>query len=301
MEKSDNFHGAILMMIAMLSFLMNDALMKFVFQAISVEQGIFIRGAISVPLLALIAQYRHSLFVRIDRRNWRVITIRAFAELAATMSFLTALANMPLANVTAILQSLPLTVTMFAAVFFGERVGWRRWSAILIGFVGVLIIVRPGGEGFNNYTILALISVACVTVRDAITRRLDRSVPSLIVALIAAIPVWLFGGMMTLASGWTPVSTSQFFVITLAAVAITSGYLFAVMAMRRGDISFVTPFRYTGMVWAILFGFILFDALPDSATLLGTAIVVGMGIYTFHRERVRRHEETSPKAGPAKL
>ena len=292
MEKSDNFYGAILMMVAMLSFVSNDALMKFAFQTISVEQGIFIRGAIAVPLLAVIAYVRHSLFVRIDRKNWRVIGIRAFAELAATVTFLTALSKMPLANITAILQSLPLTVTMFAAMFFGEPVGWRRWSAILVGFVGVLIIVRPGGEGFNDYTVLALISVGFVTLRDAITRRLDRSVPSLFVALIAAIPIWLFGGVMTVVNGWTPVDGKTFPIICVAAIAVTSGYLFAVMAMRRGDVSFVTPFRYTGMVWAILFGFLLFGAVPDNATIIGSTIVIGMGIYTFHRERVRRH--TSP-------
>jgi drug/metabolite transporter (DMT)-like permease len=294
MEKSDNFYGAILMMVAMLSFVSNDALMKFAFQSLSVEQGIFIRGAIAVPLLAIIAYFRHSLFVRIDRKNWWVVGIRAFAELAATVTFLTALSKMPLANITAILQSLPLTVTMFAAIFFGEPVGWRRWTAILIGFVGVLIIVRPGGEGFNDYTVLALISVGFVTLRDAITRRLDKSVPSLFVALIAATPIWLFGGMMTAVNGWTPVDGKVFPIIIIAAIAVTSGYLFAVMAMRRGDVSFVTPFRYTGMIWAILFGFLLFGAVPDNATITGSTIVIGMGIYTFHRERVRRD---APAAG----
>ena len=151
------------------------------------------RGLVSVPLLAVIAYFRKSLFIRIDWRNWRVILIRAFAELASTMLFLTALAQMPLANVTAILQSLPLTVTMFAAMFFGEAVGWRRWSAILVGFIGVLIIIRPGSDGFNEYAVLALIAVGFITLRDAITRRLDRSVPSLFVAFVSAIPsfsVW---------------------------------------------------------------------------------------------------------------
>jgi len=297
MQKSDNFTGAVLMMVTMLSFVSNDALMKFAFQSISVEQGMFLRGAISVPLLGLLAYVRRGLFVSLDGASWRIIAVRSAAELFGTLAFLTALAHMPLANVTAILQSLPLTVTMFAAVFFGEQVGWRRWGAILIGFVGVLIIIRPGGEGFNLYTILALIAVASVTVRDAITRRLDRSVPSLFVAFVAAIPVWLYGGVTTFVNGWTPVSHEQLLAVAIAAIAITSGYLFAVMAMRIGEVSFVTPFRYTGMLWAILFGFVLFGVLPDKYTLIGTAIVIGMGIYTFHRERVRRHAPTSQAAG----
>jgi len=277
----------------MLSFVSNDALMKFLFETISVEQGIFMRGLVSVPLLAFIAYLRKSLFIRIDRRNWRVVITRAFAELAATMAFLTALSKMPLANITAILQALPLTVTMFAAIFFGEQVGWRRWSAILAGFIGVLIIIRPGGEGFNEYAVLAIIAVACVTVRDAITRRLDRSVPSLFVAFASAIPIFLLGGITTATTGWTAVSGAMIGVVVIAAIAITCGYLFAVMAMRNGEISFVAPFRYTGMIWAILFGFLLFGDLPDAATLLGTLIVIVMGVYAFHRERVRQRADAS--------
>lgn len=293
MKLTDNVFGAILMAVSMLSFISNDALMKFLFQTISVEQGIFMRGLVSVPLLALIAYLRKSLFVRIDWRNWRVILTRAFAELAATMAFLTALSNMPLANITAILQALPLTVTMFAAIFFGEQVGWRRWSAILAGFIGVLIIIRPGGDGFNEYAVLAIVAVACVTVRDAITRRLDRSVPSLFVAFISAIPIFIYGGVATATTGWTIVSGAIIGIVVVAAIAITCGYLFAVMAMRNGEISFVAPFRYTGMIWAILFGFLLFGDLPDAATILGTMIVIGMGVYAFHRERIRQRASAS--------
>jgi len=293
MKLTDNVFGAILMAVSMLSFISNDALMKFLFQTISVEQGIFMRGLVSVPLLALIAYLRKSLFVRIDWRNWRVILTRAFAELAATMAFLTALSNMPLANITAILQALPLTVTMFAAIFFGEQVGWRRWSAILAGFIGVLIIIRPGGDGFNEYAVLAIVAVACVTVRDAITRRLDRSVPSLFVAFISAIPIFIYGGVATATTGWTVVSGKMIGIVVVAAIAITCGYLFAVMAMRNGEISFVAPFRYTGMIWAILFGFLLFGDLPDAATILGTMIVIGMGVYAFHRERIRQRASAS--------
>jgi len=293
MKLTDNVFGAILMAVSMLSFISNDALMKFLLQTISVEQGIFMRGLVSVPLLALIAYLRKSLFVRIDWRNWRVILTRAFAELAATMAFLTALSNMPLANITAILQALPLTVTMFAAIFFGEQVGWRRWSAILAGFIGVLIIIRPGGDGFNEYAVLAIVAVACVTVRDAITRRLDRSVPSLFVAFISAIPIFIYGGVATATTGWTVVSGTIIGIVVVAAIAITCGYLFAVMAMRNGEISFVAPFRYTGMIWAILFGFLLFGDLPDAATILGTMIVIGMGVYAFHRERIRQRASAS--------
>src|SRR6056300_627716 len=126
---SQNVFGALLMGLTMLCFVSNDAVMKLMFQSVSVEQGIFVRGLLAVPLIVIIAYLRKNLFVRLDRRDWLIVIVRSGAELAATVTFLTALAHMPLANVTAILQALPLTVTMFVAVFFGEPVGWRRWSA----------------------------------------------------------------------------------------------------------------------------------------------------------------------------
>ena len=176
-------------------------------------------------------------------------------------------------------------VMLFGAVLFFHGNG--PWL-LLIGFVGVLIIIRPGGEGFNQFSVLALIAVGFITLRDAITRRLDPSVPSLFVALISAVPVLLFGGGMSVATGWTPMTSGMYGTITLAGIAITGGHLFAVMAMRNGEISFVAPFRYTGMSWAILFGFLLFGDLPDMTTIFGTFIVVGMGIYALHREQIHQ-------------
>jgi len=294
LSDSNNLLGAALMALTMLCFVSNDALMKLMFQSVSVEQGIFVRGLLAVPLIAIIAYMRKSLFVKLSRRDLAIVIARSLAELAATVFFLTALSQMPLANITAILQALPLTVTMFAAVFFGEPVGWRRWTAILIGFIGVLIVIRPGTEGFNNYAVLAVICVGFVTVRDAMTRRLNASVPSLYVALLSSIPICLYGGVVTLFTGWSPVTPTMWGVFLLTAFAVMGGYLFSVMAMRNGEISFVAPFRYTGMIWAILFGVLLFGDWPDHMTLLGTGIVIGMGIYAFHRERVR-------KIGPASV
>ena len=144
---------------------------------------------------------------------------------------------------------------------------WREsWLATLVNFNWVCWRAdhhRAGRRGFNQFSVLALIAVGFITLRDAITRRLDPSVPSLFVALISAVPVLLFGGGMSVATGWTPMTSGMYGTITLAGIAITGGHLFAVMAMRNGEISFVAPFRYTGMIWAILFGFLLFGDLPD--------------------------------------
>ena len=176
----ENLRGATLMALSMLAFVLNDGLMKAVFDGMSIYQAIFLRGLITVPLIALLAWHKGALIVRIAPRNRLLVTLRVAAEVGATVGFLTALKHMPLANVTAILQVLPLTVTMAAALFLGEKVGWRRWLAIAIGLAGVLIIIRPGMEGFSVYSIWALVAVGCVTIREIATRKLSADLPSLL-------------------------------------------------------------------------------------------------------------------------
>lgn len=273
---------------SMLAFVLNDGQMKYLFADISIYQAIFLRGVLTIPLIAALAWHQRQLFIRLSRSDWKFVALRAFAEIMATVGFLTALANMPLANVSAILQALPLTVTMAAALFLAEPVGWRRWTAIGIGFIGVMIIVRPGLEGFSVYSLYALFAVGCVTMRDIATRRLSNETPSLFVALVTAIAITGLGAVMVPSVSWVQPSGSMWLVIAGASVAIIFGYLFSIMTMRVGEISFVAPFRYTAMVWAILMGVLLFGEWPDTYTITGTAIIVVTGLYSFHRERLAR-------------
>jgi drug/metabolite transporter (DMT)-like permease len=207
--------------------------------------------------------------------------------------FFLALFNMPLANLIAILQALPLTITLMGAIFLGERVGWRRWSMILLGFAGVLLIVRPGTEGFDRYAVFALISVLFVAVRDLATRRMSASVPSLRVAFWSAFGVTIFGAIGSLTEDWVMPTAPQALSLVIAAVAILGGYLLVILAVRRGDLAVVTPYRYTGLLWALLLGWLVFGEWPDRLTMAGAALIVATGLYTFYREhqlaRAARH------------
>jgi drug/metabolite transporter (DMT)-like permease len=277
------------MALSMLAFVLNDGLMKAVFDSMSIYQAIFLRGLITVPLIALLAWHKGALIVSIASRNRLLVTLRVAAEVGATVGFLTALKHMPLANVTAILQVLPLTVTMAAALFLGEKVGWRRWLAIAIGLAGVMIIIRPGMEGFSVYSIWALLAVGCVTIREIATRKLSADLPSLPVALATAIAIGGFGAAMLPAVEWAPVSSLAWSLIGGASLAIIGGYLFSVMTIRIGDIGFVAPFRYTAMIWALAIGLLMFGEIPDMPTITGTVIIIFTGLYSLHRERsVRR-------------
>lgn len=282
---NDNLRGALLMTLAMAAFTANDAAMKHVFGTLPFYQSITLRSAMTAVLLFLIAYRRDALRLRFPRRDRALIAWRTFAEVASTIAFLTALTQMPLATLTAILQVLPLAVTLAGALFLGEAVGWRRLTAIGIGFVGVMLIVRPGTDGFDANSVLGLVAVAFVVLRDLTTRRMSGAVPSITVALISSLAVGAFGLAGSLTQGWAPVTPAQWAGLGMASASIVVGYLTIVMAMRVGEIALVTPFRYTGLVWALVLGFLVFGDWPDGITLFGAAIVVATGLFTFWRER----------------
>ena len=277
--------GAALMTACVSAYVINDAFMKLLFSEIALFQAVFLRSIITVPPILIMVWITKVAIRNLSKQDKRLILVRVGAEIFITITFLTALKHMPLANVTAILQALPLAITMAAALFLAEPVGWRRWSAILVGFVGVLIVVRPGLEGFNIYSLSAFMAIIFLTVREIATRKLTSEVPTITVVLSTAVGSALFAGIMMIGSEWDTVSAVSWLLILGAAVAILIATLLSVMAMRIGDIGFVSPFRYTSMLGAIGLGILMFGDWPDQPTLVGTVIIVSTGIYTFHREQ----------------
>ena len=286
MRLNENLLGATLMTCCVLAYVLNDAVMKLLFADIDFFQAIFLRGLVSLPPLLILAFMTKTLLQKYSTKNQRLIIIRILAEIGTTVTFLTALKHMPLANVTAILQSLPLAITMAAAIFLGEPVGWRRWSAICVGFTGVLIIIRPGLAGFNSYSLLALAAVILLTVREISTRQLDNKIPTVTVALSTTLGITAFAALMLIGTEWADINFASWSLIIAAAAAVTVATLLSVVAMRTGDIGFVSPFRYTSLIGAIGLGILLFGEWPDGITLLGAAIIAFAGIYSLYREQI---------------
>ena len=286
MRLNDNLLGAALMTCCVLAYVLNDAVMKLLFADIDFFQAIFLRGLVSLPPLLILALMTKTLLQKYSTKNQRLMIIRILAEIGTTVTFLTALKHMPLANVTAILQSLPLAITMAAAIFLGEPVGWRRWSAICVGFTGVLIIIRPGLAGFNSYSLLALAAVILLTVREISTRQLDNKIPTVTVALSTTLGITAFAALMLIGTEWADINFVSWSLIIAAAAAVTVATLLSVVAMRTGDIGFVSPFRYTSLIGAIGLGILLFGDWPDGTTLLGAVIIAFAGIYSLYREQI---------------
>ncbi|MEQ8603371.1 MAG: DMT family transporter [Marivibrio sp.] len=286
---SDNVKGALLMIGSMAGFAANDALIKLASAEMGLFQAILLRGVAASLLIAGLAAALGAFRRAPPRRDWKILALRSAGEVGATLCFLTALFNMPIANATAILQALPLAVTLAGALFLGEAVGWRRYLAIAVGFAGVLIIVRPGAEGFNSYALFAVAAVGFVVLRDLTTRRLSPETPSLLAASLTAVVITIVGGLgVALTGEWAALDAGRVDALAAlagAAVFIFFGYLFSIMTMRQGEVAFVAPFRYTNLIWAILLGLFVFGEVPDVYMMTGAAIVVGTGLYTFYRER----------------
>lgn len=294
MIQSENARGALMMIAGMAAFTFNDTSMKLLGDSLPLFQSLFWRGiGVSLVLFGM-AIRAGALRDKLSRQDNVLLILRTATDTATTWFFLQALYHTPIANLTAILQALPLTVSLGAALFLGEPLGWRRLLAIAVGFIGVLLVVRPEAAGFDRYALFGLIAVALVTARDLLTRKMSRQVPSLRVALWNAVAVTAFGAIGSFGESWMLPGAADFKFIAAAGLCIIGGYLLTVMAVRTGEMSFVTPFRYTGLVWALILGLLVFQEWPSPVQLLGAALIVGTGLFTFYRERAIAARAQSP-------
>ena len=290
---SDNALGAVYMTISVLAYVANDAFIKTAANELDLYQAIFLRGA-GISLIILVMLRGRVSMGLIRQHLSGPLIVRVGAEVLGTIAFLNALVNMPIADVTAVFQGVPLTVTLAAALFLGEKVGWRRYLAVVVGFLGVLIVVRPTGEGFNAFALLAVIAVILTTIRDLATVKLPEDVPSALVAFLTAVAISLMGLVGSFIGGWAPMNASNLGTIAGAATFLSIGYIFSIKTVRVGELSFSAPFRYTILIGAIVLGILVFDEIPDRPMIIGSILIVAMGLYTFSVER-KVHERTSSR------
>jgi len=295
----DNFRGASLMALSMILFALEDAFMKTVTQRVPIGQVLIymgVGGALGFAFLAIRKGYRA---IGPDYLN-RAVVVRNLAEIVGTAAFVTTLTTLPLSLASALQQAVPIFVTLGAILFFGERVGWKRWLAISIGLVGVLIIIRPGMEGFRPEALWGVVAGVALAVRDLATRPVPATVHPLQLAgwgFLSLIPAG--GILLALSGGAVNPTLPEAGMIAAALVLGMGGYYALTRAMQTGEIGFVTPFRYVRLLAALTIAAIVFSERPDALTLLGAAIVVGAGLYTLLRERAlmrQRPKVTLPRA-----
>lgn len=276
--------GILAMVVAQLAFLLNDTLNKLASEALPMGEIIFVRGLCATLLVGVVV-VALGLHRQLALLRHRLVALRVIGELGGTFFFLIALFHMPIGNVMIIFQAVPIVVTAGAALFFRETVGWRRWTAVAVGFVGVIIVVRPGVGGFDVFGILVLISVLFVAFRDLATRAMPAALPTLCLTLATAAAVTVMGGLMGFTEEWVLPESHHLAEVGTASILLTIGYVASIMAMRNGDMSVTASFRYVGVVFAIAAGFLVWGDVPDWPTIAGSLVIIGAGLYTLYRER----------------
>lgn len=280
--------GPMLMIGAMAIFAVQDALIKDVSNRVPLAMITLVFGSMGTVVFWLVARQRGvSLF---DLTLFRgAVAWRAVLEVMATTGVMVSLALVPLSVFASIMQVMPLVVTLGAAVLLKEKVGWRRWLAIAIGFGGVLMILRPGA-GFDPYALVPLVTVLAMSMRDLITRKIPRDVPSVLLSGWGFMAVLPAAAILALGEGeaFAPAPLYDWIVMTMVALTGVVAYSMLVVATRTGDISLTTPFRYSRLIFAMALGIIFFGERPDLLTYAGSGLVVAAGLYTLLRERSLR-------------
>jgi drug/metabolite transporter (DMT)-like permease len=283
----DNLRGSFLMAFAMAVFALEDMFLKLSAADLALGQILVASGVFGVPVFAIMAA-REGRSVLVREALHPALLWRNAGEMAGSYAYILALATVPLPAVSAVLQAMPLAVTLGAALFLGEAVGWRRWSAILVGFGGVLLVIRPGMAGFDASALWVLVTVVCLGVRDLASRRVPARCSNAQVSCWGMASVGLLGAGMLLSGQeavWPDARQAAF----LAGVLVfgTLGYWGITAATRVGEVSVVAPFRYTRLLFTLILAALVFAEWPDAPTLAGAAIIIGAGLYSFLRERAR--------------
>ncbi len=286
MIRSANGQGIAWMVLGMFGFAVCDALLKLVAGVFPLGQIMIYQG-LGAGLFFGFMAWRSGAGDWLARFRSPVLLVRGIAEAAAATGFVAAFATVSLSTVAAIIQSNPLLVTMGAALMLGERVGPWRWGAIAVGLVGVLLVLKPGSDAFEPGALYAVGAVLALSVRDLLTRWVPKEVPTFQIGTFAMVFIVVVGALLQLGTA-APIYQPNFWelVFLLGSVAtLPIGIYGTTAAMRVGEISVVTPFRYSRLIFAMILAALIFGERPDALTYLGAALIVGTGIFTLWRER----------------
>ena len=273
------------MMMAMACFAVEDTFIKLLSARLPATQILFsigFGGALITLVLAIVLNVNLADKILLNKH----VISRTIADLFGALSFTSAMVLIPMSLLASILQATPLFVTLGAAILLGEKVGWRRWSAIFIGFLGVIIILQPGYGSFQLASLLGLAAVLCLALRDVVTRDMATEIPTLTVTFYACLAMGSAGFIAYPFFG-PPImpTTYEAIILICAAIIGLTGYFLLVLATRKGDVSVIAPFRYSRLLFSLGLASLILGEKLTLPILLGGLLVVSSGIYTFGRER----------------
>lgn len=281
----DNVKSIVFMVLSMALFAVEDLFIKLLSQEMPASEIMVLLGLGGAGVFAVWAHLAHEPIFEKALLNKQII-IRTLADLFGALFYISAIVLTPLSSASTILQATPLAVTAGAALFLGEKVGFRRWSAVIIGFMGILLIVKPGSDAFSTYSLLAVAAVFCLSARDLATRAMNATFSTLTVSIYAFLALAMAGVCATPFFGGYTIPSA--FGIGLLLASLVSGvvaYYLIVLATRTGDMSVIAPFRYSRIIFAMVLSILILGERPDILTWIGASIIVLSGSYMFLRER----------------
>ena len=280
---SRNLEAAGLMVLSMALFTSGDAIIKHLSDNLPIGEILFFRGLIVCVFFAgMLTHKRQIIFNKASLNKWNLC--RALCELGVAFTFLTGVVLLPLATATVLIFSGPLMLTILAALILREHVGWRRWLAVVLGFVGVILVADPEVTEWSWAIAFPLLAALLTAIRDIIIRYVPPQLSSLQVAFTTAWIVTL-GGLTTAIAGWQTLHLNHIAWLFLGGVFIFGAYLSYVVTTRIGELSFVSPFKYTTIPLAILLGYLVWGEIPSRTTLIGTIIIISSGLVILYREK----------------
>ncbi|MBO6827493.1 MAG: DMT family transporter [Sneathiella sp.] len=281
----DNFKGSMFMVLAMGAFALEDMFFKAATKEASIALSMIFFGLGGMLVFVLMTLRAKEVLIHPGLKS-RALLVRTIFELGGRLFYALAIALTPLSSASAILQATPLVVALGAVIFFNEKVGWRRWAAIAVGFAGVLLILRPGLDGFEATSIFAVLGTIGFAGRDLATRASPPSMSARQLGIYGFANIAIAGLIVLYFNneGGMPTGLNLVYIIGASLTGVLAYYALT-LAMRIGEISVVASFRYTRLVFAMLLGIIVFQERPDTLTLVGSAIIVGSGLYTAIRNR----------------
>lgn len=284
----DNRRGIAAALVSCTLFSVNDILMKLTTAIYPASEILFIRGLVTIACVGIVLAFsRESGWFGASLKP--SVLLRAFFEASAHICFIVAISRMRLAELLAVNLMSPIILTLVSGLFLKEAVGWRRWSAVLAGLAGTLLIVKPSPEAFNIWALLAFAGATASALREVANRKIHGAISTMAISFSSLVAITLSGVVLALLLGdqWSILPAKYLFFSITAAIFLSIGSYFAVQAFRNVDITVVAPFRYTLLIWGTLAGYLIFDELPDVWSLLGIVMIVGSGLYILHRERIR--------------
>ena len=279
--------GILYMLLCQFSFATNDAFVKVIYQNYDeifvLNQIIFIRGIFTLLFILFFLYIKKelnfkSIFISKELR------VRGLLESLAALFFFIGIALLPFANVYILLSMAPILLTAFGAILLNEKVRWRRWSAVLLGFIGVVVVINPGKLETSYYFIFPIIAAIMLSIRDMYTKNFKKDYPSLQIAFMTCFVVTLLFGLLSIYKFYD-FSLMDIFILFIAAFFLALGYIFSVATIKIALVSVTSTFRYSVILWGILYGYFLFDEVPSTNSYIGAIIIIISGLIIISRQK----------------